>query len=58
MVKADLNDVESLTKAFSGCSGVFIVTNYWEKMDEDLEKSQLKNAANAAAAAGVSHVVS
>ena len=58
VVKADLNDVESLKKAFDGCYGAFVVSNFWEKMDPELEKTQLKNAADAAKAAGLKHVVS
>ena len=30
VVKADLDDVESLKKAFAGAHGVYAVTNVWE----------------------------
>jgi uncharacterized protein YbjT (DUF2867 family) len=57
VVAADLNDVESLKKAFAGASGVYGVTNFWEHFSADKEKAQAKNIAEAAKAAGVKHVV-
>src|SRR5882672_5372827 len=57
LVKADLDDVESLKKAFAGAYGVFAVTNFWEHFSGDKEIAQAKNIAAAAKAAGVKHVV-
>jgi uncharacterized protein YbjT (DUF2867 family) len=57
VVKADLDDVESLKKAFAGAHGVFGVTNFWEHFSGDKEKAQAKNIAEAARAAGVKHVI-
>jgi uncharacterized protein YbjT (DUF2867 family) len=57
VVKADLDDVESLKKAFAGAYGVYAVTNFWEHFSGDKEKVQAKNIADAAKAAGVKHVV-
>ena len=57
IVKADLDDVESMKKAFSGAYGVYCVTNYWEHYSPEKEKQQAKNMANAVKAAGVSHVI-
>src|SRR6187549_920677 len=57
VVKADLDDVESLKKAFAGAHGVYAVTNFWEHFSGDKEKVQAKNIADAAKAAGVKHVV-
>src|SRR5688572_24195338 len=57
VVKADLDDVESLKKAFAGVHGVYAVTNFWEHFSGDKEKAQAKNVADAAKAAGVKHVV-
>jgi len=57
VVKADLDDVESLKKAFAGAHGVFVVTNFWEHFSGEKEKAQAKNAADAARAAGVKHVI-
>src|SRR5262245_27727366 len=57
VVSADLEDVESLKKAFAGAYGVFAVTNFWEHFSGDKEIQQAKNIAEAAKAAGVKHVV-
>src|SRR5689334_17135747 len=57
VVKADLDDVESLKKAFAGADGVYAVTNFWEHFSGDKEKTQAKNIADAAKAAGVKHVI-
>jgi uncharacterized protein YbjT (DUF2867 family) len=57
VVKADLDDVESLKKAFAGAHGVYAVTNFWEHFSAEKEKAQGKNVAEAAKAAGVKHVI-
>jgi len=57
VVAADLDDVESLTKAFAGAHGVYGVTNFWEHFSAEKEKAQAKNIADAAKAAGVKHVI-
>ena len=57
VVKGDLDDVESLKKAFAGAHGVYAVTNFWEHFSGEKEKAQAKNVADAAKAAGVKHVV-
>jgi uncharacterized protein YbjT (DUF2867 family) len=57
VVKADLDDVESLKKAFAGVHGVYAVTNFWEHFSAEKEKTQSKNVADAAKAAGVKHVI-
>ena len=57
VVKADLDDVESLKKAFAGAYGVYCVTNFWEHFSAEKEKAQAKNIAEAARAAGVKHVI-
>jgi uncharacterized protein YbjT (DUF2867 family) len=57
VVQADIDDVESLKKAFAGVHGVFGVTNFWEHFSAEKEKSQAKNIAEAAKAAGVKHVI-
>jgi uncharacterized protein YbjT (DUF2867 family) len=57
VVKADIDDVESLKKAFAGAHGVFGVTNFWEHFSAEKEKAQAKNIAEAAKAAGVKHVI-
>jgi uncharacterized protein YbjT (DUF2867 family) len=57
VVEADLDDVESLKKAFAGAYGVYGVTNFWEHFSGEKEKAQAKNIAEAAKAAGVKHVI-
>jgi uncharacterized protein YbjT (DUF2867 family) len=57
VVKGDLDDVESLTRAFAGAYGVYAVTNFWEHFSGEKEIQQAKNIAEAARAAGVKHVI-
>jgi len=54
VVKADLTDLNSLTEAFKGSHGVFVVTNFWEGADEI---AQGKIAIQAAKNAGVKHFI-
>jgi uncharacterized protein YbjT (DUF2867 family) len=57
VVSANLDDVESLKKAFAGAYGVYGVTNFWEHFSGEKEKTQAKNIADAAKAAGVKQVI-
>ena len=57
VVAADLDDVESLKRAFAGAYGAFCVTNYWEHFSPEKELAQAANMAQAAKAAGVKHVI-
>jgi uncharacterized protein YbjT (DUF2867 family) len=57
VAQADLDDVESLKRAFNGAHGVYAVTNFWEHFSAEKEKAQAKNIADAAKAAGVEHVI-
>jgi uncharacterized protein YbjT (DUF2867 family) len=57
VISANLDDVESLKKAFAGAYGVYGVTNFWEHFSGEKEKVQAKNIADAAKAAGVKHVI-
>jgi uncharacterized protein YbjT (DUF2867 family) len=57
VVKADADDLESLKKAFQGAYAAFCVTNYWEHLSPEKEKSQAKNMALAAKDAGLKHVI-
>jgi uncharacterized protein YbjT (DUF2867 family) len=57
VVQADLDDVNSLRRAFEGAHGAFCVTNYWEHFNGDLEIAQAKNMATAAKQAGVKHAI-
>jgi uncharacterized protein YbjT (DUF2867 family) len=56
-VAADLDDVESLKKAFAGAHGLYAVTNFWEHFSGEKEKAQAENIAAAAKAAGVKHII-
>jgi uncharacterized protein YbjT (DUF2867 family) len=57
VVKADLDDVDSLKKAFAGAHGAYCVTNFWEHFSGEKEKTQAKNMAEAARTAGLTHVI-
>ncbi len=57
VVEADLDDAESLKKAFKGAYGAYCVTNYWEHYSPEKENQQVKNMAEAAKADRVSHVI-
>lgn len=57
VVEADLDDLESVKKAFQGAYGAFCVTNYWEYFSPEREISQVTNMAQAAKHAGLKHVI-
>lgn len=54
IVKGDLTNLESLTNAFKGAHGVFVVTNFWEGADE---LAQGSTAVEAAIKANVNHFI-
>ena len=57
IVSADLDDLNSLNKAFAGSDGAFCVTNYWEHFSPEKEIAQARALAQAAKNAGVKHVI-
>lgn len=57
VITADLDDAESLKRAFAGCYGAFCLTNFWEHFSPEKELAQAKALAQAAKQAGVRHVV-
>jgi uncharacterized protein YbjT (DUF2867 family) len=57
VVAADLNDLESLKRAFAGAYGAFCVTNSWELFSPEKELAQATNMAQAAKHAGLKHVI-
>jgi uncharacterized protein YbjT (DUF2867 family) len=57
VVAADVDDVESLKKAFIGAYGAFCVTFFWEHMSPEKEFAQTKAMATAAKHAGLKHVI-
>jgi uncharacterized protein YbjT (DUF2867 family) len=57
VVAADLDDVESLKKAFDGAYGAFCVTFFWAHFSPEKEIAEAGNMAKAAAATGLKHVI-
>ncbi len=57
VVAADVDDVESLKRAFAGAYGAYCVTFYWEHFSPDKELAQATLMADAAKDAGVEHVI-
>ena len=57
VVAADLDDIESVKKAFAGAYGAFCVTNFWEHFSPEKELAQATNMARAAKEAGLEHVI-
>jgi len=57
VVKGDVDDVKSLTKAFEDAHGAFCVTFYWAHMKPEKELSQARNLAQAAKDSKVEHVI-
>jgi len=55
VVEADLDRPETLTAAFKGVHGVFLVTNFWEQGTDELK--QATAAVRAAKDAGVKHFI-
>jgi uncharacterized protein YbjT (DUF2867 family) len=57
VVETDIDDVESLKRAFSGAYGAFCVTFFWDHFSPAREGAQAKNMAAAAADAKLQHVI-
>jgi uncharacterized protein YbjT (DUF2867 family) len=57
VVAADIDDPESLKRAFQGAYGAFCVTFFWEHFSPEKELGQATNLARAAKAAGVKHAI-
>lgn len=57
VVQADLDDLDSLKRAFGGAYGAFCVTNFWEHFSPEKEIAQASNMAEAARDAGLEHVI-
>ncbi len=57
VVAADIDDVESLKRAFAGAYGAFCVTFYWAHFSPEKELAQAANMAQAAKHAGLQHVI-
>jgi uncharacterized protein YbjT (DUF2867 family) len=52
VVTGELDDVESLKKAFNGAHSVYCVTDFWEHMSPEKEITQARNIAEATKTAG------
>ncbi|MEA2552729.1 MAG: hypothetical protein QOJ65_905 [Fimbriimonadaceae bacterium] len=57
VVKGDVDDPESLKKAFEGAYGAFCVTFFWNHYSPERETENAKTQAEATKAAGVKHVI-
>ena len=57
VVAADVDDAESLKMAFAGAYGAFCVTFYWAHFSPERELAQATAMAQAAAHAGLQHVI-
>lgn len=57
VVAADVDDVESLKKAFQGAYGAFCVTFFWAHFSPERELANATNMAQAAKQAAVQHVI-
>ena len=57
VVAADVDDQNSLRRAFDGAYGAFCVTFFWNHFSPDQEHKQASNMAHAAAEARLQHVI-
>jgi uncharacterized protein YbjT (DUF2867 family) len=57
LVQGDLDDPESIKKAFQGAYGAFCVTFFWAHFSPEKEKMHAKTLADAAKAADLKHVI-
>jgi uncharacterized protein YbjT (DUF2867 family) len=57
VVAGDVDDVESLKKAFEGAYGAYCVTFFWNHFSPEKELANATSMAEAAKAAGVKHVI-
>jgi uncharacterized protein YbjT (DUF2867 family) len=57
LVAADVDDPESLKRAFDGAYGAYCVTFFWEHFSVEREMANAKAMAEAAKTAGLQHVI-
>src|SRR3989339_2096376 len=57
VVQGDVDDLESLKKAFAGAHGAFCVTFFWDHMSPEKELEQVGKMADAAKHANLKHVI-
>lgn len=57
VVAADVDDIESLKRAFAGAYGAYCVTFFWDHFSPEKEMAEAKAMAEAAKDAGLKHVI-
>lgn len=57
VVRADLDQPDTVRQAFAGADGAYCVTNFWEHLSPARETAQARTMAEAARDAGLSHVI-
>jgi uncharacterized protein YbjT (DUF2867 family) len=57
VVEADLDDLDSLKRAFAGAHGAFCVTFFWAHFSPERELAHARNMAEAAKSSGLQHVI-
>src|SRR5512136_1783606 len=57
VVAADVDDVESLKRAFKGAYGAYCVTFFWAHLSPEKEKANARALAEAAKAGGIQHAI-
>jgi uncharacterized protein YbjT (DUF2867 family) len=57
VVVADVDDVESLKRAFKGAYGAYCVTFFWAHLSAEKEKANARAMAEAAKFAGIQHAI-
>ena len=57
VVAANMDDAASVQRAMAGAHGAYCVTNFWEHFSPEKELAQASTMADAAAKAGVQHVI-
>lgn len=57
VVQADLNQPETVRRAFDGAWGAYCVTNFWENFSPEEELEQAETMAEAARETGLEHVI-
>jgi uncharacterized protein YbjT (DUF2867 family) len=57
VVAADVDDAESLKRAFAGAYGAYCVTFFWDHFSPEKELAQAAGMARAAKSAGLQHVI-
>ena len=57
VVAADVDDLESLKRAFTGAYGAFLVTFFWDHFSPEKEMADAERMAQAAKATGIQHAI-